>query len=432
MRIIVTIIYSLTFLLTSAQDTLQVSSAIGNERIVNSYVNALQRLSALRDSSKLINAAPVPDAYSFQLYTVPTLYSSPLAQKLRMGDEPSSDIQLQRLGYINNIFANIYINRPSLIMQTQSELNEGGALRQEENVSTHVVPALTDQIKKSEFDIQLDDNVQAKIRRPNFWKLNGRFSAQFQQTYFSNNWYQGGEGNYAGNFSVRMSANYDNQKNIKWENILEAQLGFQTSESDTVRTFRPTNNLIRLTTNFGYKAYKQLSYSLQVVLSTQLVPNKERNSTNVISDIFSPLDAYVAPGMKYNIDWGKKVKFTGTVNVAPLAYNVRYVDRKDLASRYGIEEGKQSKHTFGPNIDIRTRLTLSQNIYWDSRIFWFSNFEMTKIEWENTFTFKINKYLNSQLYIYPRFEDSSIKYRTENGSYWMFKEWLSLGLTYEF
>lgn len=405
--------------------------SLANRRIVESYLDALRRMSELRDASNLIVPATSPDPYVYQLFASPTLYKASLHQQLTTGEVNTGDIQLLRLNYINRIFSNIYVQQPSIIKQTESQLQEMGATRNVDTKNVAGAAPLSDKVQKSGLDINVDDQIDAQIRKPNFWKYGCNLAAQFQQSHISSNWYKGGEGNYAGNFTVRMNLNYDNQKNIKWDNNLEAQLGFQTTDNDSERKFRPTNNSIRITTNFGYVAYKQLSYSLQVTANTQLVPNYEHNTSKVIADIFSPIDVYVAPGMKYTIDWGKKIKFTGTVNVAPLAYSFRYVSRLDLAKRYGLDADSHTKNTFGPNIEARTKLTISKNITWDSRIFWFSDYKMTKIEWENTITFKINKYLNSQLYLYPRFEDSSKQYRTEGGSYWMFKEWLSLGLSYD-
>lgn len=415
----------------SAQEPEMKVDSINNAPIIDSYMNALRQLSQLRDESKLVAPAQAPDAYVFQFFSAPTLYKSPLHQQMSIGEVKTTDNQLLRLNYINRIFSNIYVQQPTIIKHTESQLNEMGGIRDVDTKNLHVTASLSEKVNKSGVDLDIDDQVHAEIRKPNFWKYGCNLSAQFQQSHISSNWYKGGEGNYAGNFTVHMNLNYDNQKNIKWDNIFEAQLGFQTTDNDTERKFRPTNNAIRLTTNFGYVAYKQLSYSMQVTANTQMVPNYDRNTTNVIADIFSPIDLYVAPGMKYTIDWGKKIKFTGTVNVAPLAYSFRYVSRLNLATRYGLDPETHTKHTFGPNIEARTKLAIAKNITWDSRIFWFSDYKMTKIEWENTITFKINKYLNSQLYLYPRFEDSSKQYRNESGSYWMFKEWLSLGLSYD-
>ena len=67
----------------------------------------------------------------------------------------------------------------------------------------------------------------------------------------------------------------------------------------------------------------------------------------------------------------------------------------------------------------------------------------TLIECENKINFTINKYLSTNLFFYPRFDDTKYFNLRENedgtlqeGSarktHWMFKEWLSLGLSYDF
>ena len=57
------------------------------------------------------------------------------------------------------------------------------------------------------------------------------------------------------------------------------------------------------------------------------------------------------------------------------------------------------------------------------------------IEWENTFELRVSKYISANLFLYPRFDDSNDKYRAgenHDGTFLMFKEWLSLGLNYDF
>lgn len=413
--------------------------------VYDSYISALKQLTKLRDTQTLVTAAPMPDAYSFQLMASPTLYDAPLKHALSVGDNQENDIQLLRQNYINNTLASLYVSSPWLVSYTQQDMHENGPLRSDVEQPVVATPKLAEKLGATELKPEMDDVVEVVTRRPNFWKFTGRATAQFQQSYFSSNWFQGGEGNYAGNFSLKLTANYNDQKKITWENILDAQLGFQTAPSDENRTFRPTNNNLRFTTNFGYKAYKKLYYSLQFVANTAMVRNYQQNSDVLTAAFGSPLDITIAPGLKYTIEWGKKRKFTGTVNVAPLAYNLRYVGRNELIARYGVcgadnhgehaadgSDCSHCKHQFGPNIDIRTHYEIVKGLTWDSRIFWFSNYHMTKIEWENTFNYRFNKYLTSQLYLYPRFEDSSPQYKSASGSYIMFKEWLSFGVAYDF
>ncbi len=277
--------------------------------------------------------------------------------------------------------------------------------------------------------------VEVVTRRPNFWKFSGSSSLQFSQNYFSDNWYKGGESNYAGNAALTLRANYNDQRKISWENTLDAQLGFQTSETDEQRVFRPTSNLLRFTTNAGYKAWKNLYYSLQVLLQTQIAPNYKKNKKDITSKFLSPLEVTVAPGMKYEIAWGKKKRFTGTLNVAPLAMKILYVNDDDLTKNYGLEEDKHQKTTFGPNVTLNTRWQVCKQIAWTSRIYWMSNFEYNIWEWENTIEFNVTKLITTRVYLYPRFDNSNEKYRSgenHDGTYMMFKEWVSLGLTYNF
>ena len=259
-------------------------------------------------------------------------------------------------------------------------------------------------------------------------------SLQFTQAYISSNWYQGGEKNYMGNLDVTLRANYNDQRKITWENTLDIQLGFQTTESDSLRVFRPNHNLLRYTTNAGYKAWKNWYYSLQVILKTQIAPTYQKNTDKITSEFLSPLEVTVAPGMKYEIKWGKKRPFTGQLNVAPLAMKVMYVMNDDLVKNYGIPEGKNQKTTFGPNITLNTRWQISKQISWTNRMYWMSNFDYNIWEWENTVEFIVTKLITTRFYFYPRFDNSNERYRTNSrfNTYMMFKEWLSAGLTYNF
>ena len=51
-----------------------------------------------------------------------------------------------------------------------------------------------------------------------------------------------------------------------------------------------------------------------------------------------------------------------------------------------------------------------------------------KMEWENTFTFVVNKYISTNLFLYPRFDDG-VK-RDDKYGYFQFKEYVSLGFSY--
>ena len=51
-----------------------------------------------------------------------------------------------------------------------------------------------------------------------------------------------------------------------------------------------------------------------------------------------------------------------------------------------------------------------------------------KKEWENTITIVVNKYISTNLFLYPRFDDG-VK-RDDKYDYFQFKEYVSLGFSY--
>ena len=403
--------------------------------LLNSYLQIIETLARERDSLNTVSTNSTPNAYYFQLLTHPTLYNSPLHQMMSEADSTTNDMQLQRLFSMRKMLSTLYTKAPQFVTQTENDIRGQAAIRSDVNDLLKYSAKLAEKIAATTMAPTIDEPVEVITRRPNFWKYSLNASLQFAQNHLSENWYKGGESNFTGNFAVTLNANYNDQRKISWNNTLDAQLGFQTTESDKNRTFRPSSNLLRYTTNAGFKAWKQLYYSLQVILQTQLAANYQKNSDKISSKIMSPLEVTVAPGMKYELALGKKKQFTATLNAAPLAMKVIYVGLDDLVKNYGIEEGKHQRTTFGPNVTLNTRWQICKQVLWTSRSYWMSNYDYDIWEWENTINFSVTKLISAQLYLYPRYDDSNKNYRSgenHDGTFMMFKEWFSLGMSYSF
>lgn len=396
--------------------------------------------------------------YFYQMITPATLYQQPVRQAMGLNWTPGSqkpeeklvpvdvitDSELSRLYYSNQALGNMYISYPTMVSMTEQELVEGG------KVMTNIEKTIKSEAKMHE-EVQLaelehDDvgEVSAILRRPNFWKFSGSNSLNLTQNYATDNWFQGKANHYNVQGIVAIDANFNNQRRITWDNRLDLQLGFQTNSESEQNKFKPTNNLVRLNSKLGLKAAKNWYYAFNVKAESQLVPNyqykkqKDENGNeytkrSVITDFLTPLNIDISVG----IDWKWNLKrFTGSLYMAPGTYNIKYVDRIELATRYGIEADHRTKSTFGPSATIKFNWKIAENIKWDSRLYWISNLHYTNVEFENTITFSINKYLTSKFYFYPRFNDQSINNRMPDadgkhtGTYWMFKEWLSLGVSY--
>ena len=408
------------------------------DSVATHYTDSLQRLvDRLSQSTKEL---PMPSPYYFRLFAPGTLYNSVLAQNMSglsadeapkgslpsLGD--SGDEQLELSKAINDQLAQAYVQSPQLFATTQEQLMNQGKLRSDLEKKVQADAKLSSKVQEAAPEVAVEV-VEAVASKPNFWTFKGNGGLQFTQSYFSKNWYQGGEKNYSMLGMLTLDANYNNQRKVQWDNKLEAQLGFQTSESASP-TFRPTSNLLRLTSNLGIKAIGNWNYSAQLQLQTQPYISYDGSSSNVVGDFVSPLYVRSSIGMDYNI---KKKRFTGKIHLAPVSYVITYVERKNLVTRYGINEGHHSKHEWGPNIDFTFDYKITKNISWHSRLYWFSNFKLTRIENEHTFNFTVNKYISAKVFLYPRYED--VKYyggEDARHTYWMFKEFLSLGLNYDF
>lgn len=319
----------------------------------------------------------------------------------------------------------IYLHRPDMVQGTQSELERVGPTLAPKTV-TDEPAALVQQPSAREPEALPVDVI---VWKPNFWSYSGDYYLQFMQNYISSNWHKGGESNHSMEGSLTLNANYNNKSNFRWDNRLEMKLGFQTTKGDSLHKFKPSTDMLRYTGTVGLQAYSHWYYTFQLVANTQFMRNYETNRNKVRSDFASPFNLNVSLGMDYRLDW-LRGKLRGKIHLAPLAYNLKYVSRLALATRYGLEEGKHTLHDYGSQMTIDFKWKFSDNIAWQTRLYGYTTYERAEIEWENTFTLHFNKYISAKVFVYPRFDDASK--RDEHHGYWQLKENVSLGFSYDF
>ena len=364
----------------------------------------------------------------FRLFAPLTFYHSVASNQLSIASSDPDEVSQA----IDQALMHVYLTRPELVQVTQSEQEKSGALRQdiiEESVVKQEVEMVEQAAPMPEMPEA--EPVQVVIEKPNFWKYKADTYLQFMQNYVSDNWYKGGENNYAAVGSFTVEANYDNKSIWKWDNKLEMKLGFQTSPSDTVHRFKANEDLLRYTGKVGLQAANRWYYTLQLLAYTQFTRGFKANNTKTFSDFMSPFNLSVGLGIDYKVEAFKN-RLTGTVNIAPLAINYRYVDRADLAGSFGV---KLDRHThsltdFGSQLTASLTWKLNDNVEWKSRIYGFTSYHRQEIEWENTFALRVSKYISANLFLFPRFDDANN--RDENLGYWQFKEYSSLGFSYSF
>ncbi len=368
------------------------------------------------------------DPYFFPLFAAPALYNYPIRTEFALN---SKDSITTIYSQVAQTLLHIYVHHPELIQHDLTKLPSPSKTEKEEKkekpstTSTALLPPIARPSTSTTF--QSPGELEIAVHKPNFWKFVGNFSFQFMQYYVSDNWHKGGEKHNSFLAATNLEANYNNKEGFVFNNKLEMRLGFQSSNSDTRHRYKTNADMIRLTNKLGRQATKNWYYTMMLQSWTQFSPGHKPNDPKVYSDFLSPLEAVLSLGMDYKLNHRT---FNLTTTLSPLAVNAKYVDRLSLATRYGLETGHHTKFNFGSSITINAKWQIMKDVQWISRLFAFTNYSRVQAEWENTFNFKVNRYLSAKLFLYPRFDDGVR--RVKNQSYLQFNEFLSLGLDYTF
>lgn len=400
---------------------------VDSTAIVDKYIDSLLTLRASIDSTiaaKYASQQVANNPRYYKLLMPPTFYHSVAANRLNI-DSDNDDVD----NAVDNALFNIYMNNPRLIGTTDTELKKRGAVKDLVTKPVKQDLSTVDDVMPTIDEPTVEPTAGLMIKKPNFWTLKGDSYLQFLQNYISGNWYKGGESSYSMVGSVTLKADYNNQQKFKFENTLELKLGFQTSRGDTVNKFKTNEDLIRYTGKVGLQASSHWYYTLQVLAYTQFTQGLKSNDSYVYSDFMSPFNLNLGLGMDYSFETKNK-KFKGSVNISPLSFNFRYVDRKNLASRYSISGDHHTLEDFGSQLTAEMTAQLSSIVKWKTRLYGYTTYKRAELEWENTFTVSISKYISTNIFIYPRFDDSTT--RDSDLGYWQFKEYCSLGITYAF
>ena len=370
----------------------------------------------------------------YKLFVPTVLYESTLKRGVSHGFELTDNTTDSSFGFsenrstvIDRLLFHVYRNNPSMVHSTENEMRNVVASSDFEQVqSAPEIKFITDAPAIIPDNVQ--ESLETKRVKPNYWRTSGSVSLSFTQNYFSDNWAQGGENNRNLITHFKFGVKYDNKKNVSFESNLEAKLGFITVTGDSLHSYRTNNDMLRLETKFGYKIMKNVDLSAKMTMQTQFMPNYPTNEYDFVSNFMAPFEANFSLGFDYKRNgknWDLSVFF------APLSsYNYKFVRYSYLAERYGISPSRQHKEDFGTQIRPTFNINLFKNISWNARLEFYTNYARAYFNWENTITMSINKYLKTTLFIHGRFDDSSPGLYSESHGYWQIKEYMSLSVTY--
>lgn len=411
-----------------------------SDQIVENYTDSLYQLSDYYNSNwKYKKGDLLSNPYYYRLFVQPTFYFNPIKHQMDIGWHPSdsivvplaplgnkSDEILETNTAIDKFFSDIYISHPQYIVTSQSVLDKNEGLRTDMKHETEHKVELASRVTTPK-PVQVFEPIQVVGYRPNFWKFKQTYSLQLMEYYFSDNWYQGGSNYNSILMTANIQANYNNNSKVAFNNTLTMQLGLQTVKADTIHPWHPTTDQLRMVNQLSVKAAKNWSYTATLTSTTRMTPQYPNNSRLCTADFFSQFESVLSIGMAWSL---ARKKFSSTINMAPLSYDWKYVGRKRLRSRYGLYPNHHSREYIGSNVILNYTWKLLNELTWVSRMYYFTDYKRVQWDWENTFTFTINKYLNTKLYLYPRFDDTMYD---DNGNHTLqFKQWLSLGFNVTF
>lgn len=270
-------------------------------------------------------------------------------------------------------------------------------------------------------------------RKEKKWNIKGKLSAQFSQSYISKNWYTGGYSNLAILSYATVSANYDNKKNLRFDNTLEWKAGFNSTTNDSLRFLNTNEDVFRISTSLGLRAVKNWYYSLSGEFTTQLFNTYVENTKELSTAPFSPIRFYLSLGMEY------KFKNIVTLNISPLSYKLVYVMNRSkaegvtqsVADKFNIPEGKSTLNIVGSRLQVNVAYAFSKELKLETKMYLYTDYKNVEFDWEVVGNFIANRFLTVQLSLHPRY-DSSLVLAEGQKTRFQFREFVSLGFLYVF
>ena len=109
---------------------------------------------------------------------------------------------------------------------------------------------------------------------------------------------------------------------------------------------------------------------------------------------------------------------------------MKYTRFQSLSKRLGIGDNNHFLHDYGSEFTVDLEWKIMEMLTWKTRLYGYTTYKRAELEWENTFTLRFNRFISSQLFIYPRFDDGVS--RDSRYAFWQLKEFASIGFQYSF
>ena len=322
------------------------------------------------------------------------------------------------------------VNQLKLATPTFITRREGDLLAHRIDISTvgSSKPIVDATIDAPFAGVNASDQLHGVTLGRKYWFPGLESNIQFSQTYISPNWHKGGNSALHSKQLLRLS--YEKDK-VNWLNELEWRLGLNAEIRDSLQGYNVSDDLLRLRSNLGIKAFKGWYYSLDVEARTQAFEQRSEDKTVVYSAFASPLTLTAGLGMKWVVDNKSKTyygrRFRLDLNIAPLAYDFKWSARKDIdMTRHGFEEGKNIYSAIGSMLRANMIWNFTDTFAWESRLYYNTSYKRIETEFENSLIFAFSRYFSTRVNVLLRYDDA-VPLTPENRSRLQIYQMLTVG-----
>lgn len=338
----------------------------------------------------------------------------------------SQDAEVSRM--IDEALMKIYLEHPELVRMTEQELM---GIKGFVPITSDMARGINVNSGISGNQTPGDEHSQELDRyKPGYWKVFGNFQGKYTQSYYSDNWYKGGESNRAILSQVVVEADYAKNQ-TSWDNKLEMKLGYYTTEIDGEKKLRTNEDLLRLTSKFGLKAWDKWNYTAQFQGYTQFMPVFDTKvTTRLKSKFFAPAYGNLSIGLDYKPKF-KNRNVTLSVQLSPLSYDCRYVSVDSIATNFGIKAGHNFMKSIGSRVDANLKWQFLTDFTLTSKAYYYTSYERVEANFENTLDYRLSKYFSLQLFLHWRYDDSTPSRKNEDLGYSQLREFLTINFRYD-
>ncbi|WP_345232427.1 DUF3078 domain-containing protein [Olivibacter ginsenosidimutans] len=266
------------------------------------------------------------------------------------------------------------------------------------------------------------------------WKIHGENTFLINQSTFSN-WAAGGVNALSANLVLNYDFNYKKNK-WSWDNKVIGAYGL-TKQKDL--GWRKNDDRILLNSLLGYQAAPKWLYTFFLNFNSQFSNGYNYKSDGTRGDLISgglsPAYLSFGPGIAF------KESDNFRFNLSPAAPRFVFVTNEDLATSYGIDEGKKSRFEFGASFDAYYRKNIMENIGIENILRLYSNYledpKNVDVDYTLNLFMKVNKFVSVNAGVQMIYDDNTILTKEKDGQTYdgkglQVKQIFGAGFTYKF